>query len=189
MGKIKEKAKKEMKWYVKYFSYRPSTFKIIDKKFIGISEIKELYKTLKSGKTANYTYEQSLQKEGIVEEDLPEIYKKFKTATCIMLILSIYPVLNISTVLYRFFKGEIFTYGFLPTLFPGIAALIIIFFFYMLMSWFKWKIRNKMLLAPIDFIKISLKYPKELLPNKKITESMDNSYDKNWLDIIKKNED
>ena len=168
--------------YKRYWSYYSSTSRNLIP-LLNKNNFSELTKTFMDVKSPKKTFQESMQREGIVEEDLPKIYNRLRKFLWISLVFDSY-------LFYMVFKYIISKTAIIPFLytFTVLAPLLISGLFYFLCSWMMWKIRNKMDIEPMKYIKIIKKFPYQLYPFIGFKEKMSSRYGKNWNKKRSKND-
>ena len=172
-------------YYKQFFKYRPSTPLLLGKK-IKIKDIKELKKTFNELKPPKVKFEHAMQREGILESDLPSSHKKYNFILSFLFFISFYPIILSTKALIHKLQGGEFTFGFIPSLLTPLFFLVFTTLFYFFYSWIQWRIRNRMLITPLDYIKVIKTYPFEVLPMTPFNATMSKRYGIDWKQKIGK---
>lgn len=160
--------------YKRYWSYYSSTSRNLIP-LINKDKISELKKTFLEVSPPKKTFQESMQREGIIDEDLPKIHNKLKIFLWVSIIIDIYLLFMI----YQYMTKDTALAPILYSL-TVIAPLILSNLFYFICSWMMWKIRNKMDVEPKKYLLIIKKFPYQLSPFIKIKDKMSKRYGKNW---------
>lgn len=160
--------------YRKYWTYYSSTSKNLIP-LINRDKMSELKKTFLEVRPPKKTFQESMQREGIIDEDLPQIYFKLKIFLWASIVINLYLVYMV----YQYITKDT---AIMPILYSltVIAPFILSNLFYFVCSWMMWKIRNKMDIDPKKYLMIIKKYPYQLSPFIAFKDKMVTRYGKKW---------
>lgn len=167
------------KYYKSFFRYKSDTASLTGKR-IKRSDVLEIKETFESLTPPKISFRRAMEVEGVLDSDLPKSHSMYNYVLTGLLVVSTYPIfLSLKAVVHKMNGGEFF-FGFVPALITPLFFILFTFLFYFMYSWFQWRIRNRLLITPYDFIRVVKTFPTEFLPFNDFNDTMSEKHGKDW---------